>query len=155
MRIPGTLGIVVLGCGALVVAYTLWREIGPRRFSGIVYDCETGTPIAGVRVELRQTTIFTWERVHKYAGETDAEGRLSIWYNVGDSVDVITTKDGYLRSEHFASGGRVRIGIVRRSKTDRPNDYTINCKRSEECYETTIVNGVQTTRNTCGTLPSQ
>ncbi len=106
---------------AAFVGVELWRELGPKRVSGLVYDCATKHPVPGASVELWQQTFLTWDRLFKYRGTSDADGRFTIAYGVGHAVKARATKDGYLLAESFGyPSEQLRIGLRRSAPGQSP-----------------------------------
>ncbi len=143
-------GLAALAITIAFVAcvWDLWNQNRSRVFRGVVSDCETGEPIAGANIELWQQTILTWTRVYKFNGTSDAQGWFEIPYDVGDNVNVRTSKEGYILSDDYSSSSPVRIGLIK----EAPNEadlwrkgaprFSQSCKRAFECNS-----------SSCGPLP--
>lgn len=165
MKLSTGIGFFVLFVISGIALLIVWQEFGPKRISGIVYDCETEKPLAGAEVTLAQQTIFTWDRTHIYSGITNKEGEFDIPFNIGNVVNVKVAKDEYLLAEESGESNiRTRIGLIRRKDTDgyfistatggiESKGPSRQCRRYAECTAVEEVNGIESSWNTCDGLP--
>jgi hypothetical protein len=150
--LPSKRGLILFA--AIIVAVAIGFVLARREkmVSGTVVDCESGLPVPGATISLRQSgwgysEYLVWDKAYPFQTESDASGHFEAIWRVGDVANISAKKDGYLEAmQHEFPGSEV---MVRMRKGSSPIDVTYGCRTSSECYQTTVNNGVEELRNIC------
>lgn len=139
-------------------AYVFYRAYGLQKIEGVVYDCQTKQPLAGVSLRFSKNffdALIGGDNGQYPTVQTDESGYFQI-ANKGDSFNFTASKEGYLNASEFGYNiNKISFGILKRLPSDSTSEYSSNCKRSNECVvETTLPNGTIEFKNTCGPVDS-
>ena len=120
--------------------------------SGVVVDCQTGTPVADAEVSINQRgwgfdKHLVWDKDNVSRGRTDRAGHFTISYRIGGVAHIRVQKEGYLTAEQFEQPrGDV---VVRMLQGSNPAEVTYNCRLSSECITETLEGNVRIYKNSC------
>ena len=125
-----------------------------KSIAGQVYDCADGTPLSDVSVSVKGTGwgirggTIVWDKSYQRSVRTDKEGNYSVRYAI--ETQISASKEGYLAAEDIVRDGTsLRIGMVKRTLANENEGPSVRCYLKSECNETSIINGVSTSRNRC------
>ncbi len=136
----------------LIISFSFIFARREKTIAGHIVDCQTNSPIVGAEVAVNQrgwgfNDYLVWDKSYVYSAKSDNSGYFKIKYRVGSSADITAQKDGYIKAQQFENP--YDDVIIKMLQGNKPLELTYNCKLSSACYEATLENDVQVTRNIC------